>query len=687
MTTPLGPDNINLTGWPFLISADSNGDTSIADLEGHDQDTVVERFKQKFIGESGSGTSVFTSDSGPLAQLFGGLPNITGGSLPLRIIAGLGGRLLGVSPGSLITGSTNDEKVSGVLAALQKVPILGDLVEIFTGVEDGDESDLGTWVNNLKSAFGGADFMGTLDVDAFWTTIISTILNPLGLIEGILSPLIKGNLEDLFGGIDLEDGALDIGDAWSGIASTLINPLGIFTQQSDFGDLLSDLLGSPSSVIGDVPDSILPDLTDLRDGLKNAFDRITGGSGFGLSDLVESAGSQSEQLANMSAQLQKLIDDQSTGATSGITGFELFEYVNTSTWDTAQWDLEYLEGSAAIAYLAVADGHNGGMVGVSNGAATQWGRFKGTNSTTETDDQSVKVVLSHRMTVPTSGPFGNPPSIHVYCHVNAARTQWVRAELSPNLTCRFRYKNGGSVTLVTGTNDGENHANPAVGATFEITSSTVGGLQVYRALLGGAVINTWTDSSSVTAVGASNRHGGAGQRWNDNNAPGKFAYFSLTDNAPVAVTGTGFSVYRTSTSNVSKAAGEAQIANSFFGNTLYISGDLTWSDSTTELTVTKSGWYKFTLMVKLGGGGTDGGYNSQTMEGTLYVNGSIVARTPRQNSGGTGSVITSVGGDFRSVYLAVGDVVKPGVWNAASAVNLTGTADGTRTVFAGSKVG
>ncbi len=149
MSAPLGPENINSGAWPFMASAHGHGDTSIANLAGQDQDTVIERFKEQFIGQPGSGVSVFTSTTGPLAEVFGGLPNIAGASLPLRIISAIAGRLLGVNPAALISGASNGDRVGGVLVALQKVPILGELVQLLTDVEGGDENDLRTWALNL----------------------------------------------------------------------------------------------------------------------------------------------------------------------------------------------------------------------------------------------------------------------------------------------------------------------------------------------------------------------------------------------------------------------------------------------------------------------------------------------------------------------------------------------------------
>lgn len=153
MSAPLGPDNINIGAWPFMNSAHGHGDSSIADLLGHDQDTVIERFKEKFVGAPGSGVSVFTSNTGPLAEVFKGLPNIPGGSLPLRILAGIAGRLLGVDPLTLVSGTTNEEQITSVIHALEKVPFLGEIIELLTGIEDGDPNDLATWARGLLNDF------------------------------------------------------------------------------------------------------------------------------------------------------------------------------------------------------------------------------------------------------------------------------------------------------------------------------------------------------------------------------------------------------------------------------------------------------------------------------------------------------------------------------------------------------
>lgn len=69
MSAPLGPDNINTTGWPFLISAGGHGDTTFTDLPSHDEDFVKQQFKERFLGSPGSGVSVWTRNGGWFQQL------------------------------------------------------------------------------------------------------------------------------------------------------------------------------------------------------------------------------------------------------------------------------------------------------------------------------------------------------------------------------------------------------------------------------------------------------------------------------------------------------------------------------------------------------------------------------------------------------------------------------------------
>lgn len=93
-----------------------------------------------------------------LDGLFDGLP--AGMSQPLAILTVLGRKLLGL-PGKIWA------SVQDVLADIQpwveNIPGLGDFIELLTGIPDGDENDLASWVQRLlkvDSALNAANLVG-----------------------------------------------------------------------------------------------------------------------------------------------------------------------------------------------------------------------------------------------------------------------------------------------------------------------------------------------------------------------------------------------------------------------------------------------------------------------------------------------------------------------------------------------
>ena len=70
-----------------------------------------------------------------------------------------------------------------LMDVLERIPIIGDIIEIFTGVEDGNTNDLGSWVNNFKSWLSGGSVSGTT---AGW-------FSGLGLLgQGIIDTIFNG---------------------------------------------------------------------------------------------------------------------------------------------------------------------------------------------------------------------------------------------------------------------------------------------------------------------------------------------------------------------------------------------------------------------------------------------------------------------------------------------------------------
>ncbi|MDO3335167.1 hypothetical protein [Mycobacteroides abscessus] len=152
MTTPGGPGSLNPNA-RFGITGDSAHGTTVADLQQRLQAEMEDRLKADIKGSSGWKGASDAAFGGLMLRGTPGQPV----SIPLAIVASLAGRLLGVNPQSWLTSTDPHENIEHILADLKKVPLLGDLIEVITGVEDGDESDLGTWALGIRNALQGID--------------------------------------------------------------------------------------------------------------------------------------------------------------------------------------------------------------------------------------------------------------------------------------------------------------------------------------------------------------------------------------------------------------------------------------------------------------------------------------------------------------------------------------------------
>ncbi|BDY33150.1 hypothetical protein [Mycolicibacterium mageritense] len=222
MTTPSGRPGFNAIE-RFGITGD---DGTIPDLRNRTQEVITGILKERYVGNPGSGKSIFTSTTGPLAEVFKGLPAIPGTtSLPVRILAAVAGRLLGVDPASIVSGSTNEERVTSVIMALEKVPLLGEIIELLTGIEDGDPNDLATWARNLLNRDSPIDAL------KLYGQIRSALLGPLpiGLFtDQKLTLLREGGFDEP---ITIVEGSGYTHDATDGVPGS--DPLGCARVECD----------------------------------------------------------------------------------------------------------------------------------------------------------------------------------------------------------------------------------------------------------------------------------------------------------------------------------------------------------------------------------------------------------------------------------------------------------------------
>ena len=180
MTTPSGRPGFNAID-RFGITGD---DGSVPDLVNRTQEVITGILKERIKASPGWNGS--TADV--WAQLRRGIP------LDHALLEVIVNRLTG----GLVVFPTKQDAIM----ALKKVPFLDDLVEFLTGIEDGDEDDLGTFFLNLRRFFQSIDFTDP-DFDpavvhkAFVEIVVQPFIKTITKItSALLGPLSIGFLTD-----------------------------------------------------------------------------------------------------------------------------------------------------------------------------------------------------------------------------------------------------------------------------------------------------------------------------------------------------------------------------------------------------------------------------------------------------------------------------------------------------------
>lgn len=602
---------------------------------------------------------------------------------------------------SLFSGIPGVSTVPNFLGFLQPTTSTsGIFAPLINGITGGTTNPLSSLLSNL---LGTASTASTANTNAStglsnWSTLlaglpgVSTIssllsfLNPASSSNGIFAPLI--NL--VTGGTT--NPLSTLGSSLTGTASTASTAStnassALSSIQTTVDGLAQAVLGGSGT--GNAASTVKTNFLSVLDGL---FNNITKQSGSGRTNaqVAQAVSDQTDQIAASAAAIQALASADQASSNSGVSALEDFEYTNATTLDTSLWNLEWLQGTSAGVYLAVADGHNAGMIAPasplgSNVTMQEFAQFKGTNFETLTDYQDVSVVVAQKMTAPFGG--FTPPAIDVYGAMNTARTQWVRARFRADGIIEIAYRNGGAVSAVQASTSG--NGNPAVGAALRIRCGTSGGLRIYQAVLNGSIKAAWTDGGSVTARGSSNRQGGWGQQWSDDNPPGKVTQWTMADNAPVAVTGTTFRAYRAATGGASKTTGDQYLA-SVFDTVDYVTSDLSWNASTSTLTVTKAGTYSLACRIEMSAALS----TSEHWYTFFDIGGTVKARGP-EKAGITLAAFgapafptdVAVGGDSPTLYVPAGGTIRVGMGNTGGTLSLIGDAGGVKTWFSAVRIG
>jgi hypothetical protein len=438
-----------------------------------------------------------------------------------------------------------------------------------------------------------------------------------------------------------------------------------------FNGFVGDVLHNAGAVIGNIAgvvvDTIGNTLQNIWDFIVNGISGLSGlFSGTKGSDIEKVGLDLAANIASMQSRITALQTAATNGGFSGNSAFVDFSPRADATSMGSDFTQSYAGSGTAT-------------LGITSGRAAWGGTWGSSGRTcvaiynalqTQTDYQRVGIAFA---SVPTSGAVN-----YIYGRGNAAANEGVFVELTPT-TCKLGCVASGSVTyFATSTLYGTFKA----GAVYYLECGTTGGSNIFKVYENDRVILTYTDSGAVSRVGASYRYTWAAGYYpasgGSHGTPGQMAAFSMSDNTPKAILGSGFRRYRASTSNVSQASGVNKIAASFFDTADLITDDLTYNGTNNKVTVSVSGWYIITLKVRLASATLSTGGKAQLL---LYVNNTAVQAG--WESWYTGP--TSWGGSDDTAatfvqYLNAGDYVEPGM-STDRAINITGGSAGVQTNY------
>lgn len=503
--------------------------------------------------------------------------------------------------------------------------------------------------------------------------ILAAIAHALEGIIGDITHAITG----IFGG-----GLPDL-SSWSGGLSGAVSG-----AVDGVADLIHKLLTAPATVLGDIPktlvdglDSALGDLAStaqgIVDGIVNSLNDAVG-SFWGQNDANDALAAQAAATAQAAAALAAIQASQNQNNTGGINAL-----VDFSTFpDSADLPSVFTEtyDASGLRY-GVVSGVGRTTTVSPGGARTYIGEYNVVD--TLTDYQRVGAVwpgspgISYQNPTPFFAPtpyFGMyRADTHLYCRYKDI-LNWVRVRFVPG-------DSHGTVAVavlencVTGTiTELDRVSHKFLPNTAYFLEAGFGlALRTFRVIAGTSVIMTTTDPGTLTQAGPAFRGAAIGGTGKGAVAlggpvnPSPILYFSLQDNSPASVIGSGARVFRAATGGVTQAAA-AEITNGFFDTVEFLTSEYAYAFvNRCRITVSKTDWYIVAARL----GGTSTAVN-------LFINGIIVRQSTLPNT-------TAVAGDICSVmYLHAGDAVSVG---AVTGGSYSGNAGGTASYLEITRVG
>lgn len=524
---------------------------------------------------------------------------------------------------------------TGFNKILGNVPIVGDVLEIATGIPDANPNDFGSFVNNIKHG-----------VEKAASDIATFISGVGGTVAKDVSNFVTKTSSDLKTGWD---------SFWNGVFGTN-NQIG---STPETVRTAANVVSSRANTASTTASTAAVAASAAQSSANTAQGTAT--------DAQSTAVDNAKQIAILKAQ-------QEAASNSGNSDDDGFEYT-TTTGLNESWSLS---GTGTVR----SDGR--ALVWVS-GTGTVQAQF--IRTATVTTSQQVSVVIDKNIFASTASAASPTPMLGLVVRLNSTWTSYVYARIVPTGTAgqvqlTLWKVSGASEAQITVAGAGIYNWTLKIGDTIRVTALTVGGTITFRAFVNGSQVTSINDSSTyggfLSVDTAANNLTGLLLRGGSLYPPGVGA-FSMSDISPPALVGSGIEARRTATTLASLSTGENIFPLGWFGDATY-TPDITYDTSgsnTGKVTVSVEGWYSCQFSVA----GTGNSASNGNVYGILWAGAGAGSRAAAfygtqsrfNNFGGTAPVIN---GSYL-IYLRSGEWVEPGYYSNVAISNAMGSTDST----------
>lgn len=519
---------------------------------------------------------------------------------------------------------------SGFDTVVSNVPIIGDVLEILTGVPDADPTDLGSWVNDLKR-----------DVAKAGSDIAALILGVGGTVVKDVTNFVTDTWNNVKKGWD---------GFWDGV----------------FG--VNNTIGSTPATVKTAANYVSSTANTASATASRASVAANEAQGT-ATDAQSTSVDNAKQIAKLKAQ-------QEAASNSGKSDDDGFEYTTTTG----------LNGSWSLSGTGTVRSDGRALVWVS-GTGTVQAQF--TRTPTVTTSQQVSVVIDKNIYSATAILASPTPMLGLVVRLDSTWTSYVYARIVPTgifgeVQLTLWKVSGGSEAQITAAGAGIYNWTLKIGDTIRVTAVTSGSTITFKAYVNGSEVTSINDSASyggfLSADTAANNLTGLLLRGAGSLAPPGLGAFSISDIAAPSVVGSGIKVRRTATTLAAISTSDNIFPLGWFGDKVN-SPDITYDTSgsnTGRVTVSIEGWYHCAFSVATTGNSANNGSIYATLRtgsGSAASTSSSVAFYGTQSrfnaAGGTGPVIN---GNFL-IYLKAQEWVEPGYFSNVAISDAIGSTD------------